>query len=154
MRTREDAMAEIERVTDPVKEGVFFLLDLYLREIGEPDTGPAARARIAAAAAGDRIRFYAARRDREPIGLCSLTFAFSTFAGGAPVGWLEDVYVLPAHRGRGVARALLDRVFDEAGTEGCSSVVVGCADHDVPMYRALGFTARLGTLLSRVLVRG
>jgi GNAT superfamily N-acetyltransferase len=144
-------LAEIVRVFEPGSEGLFALLDRYLAEIGESVLDDDGRRRISEAMLGDRIRFFAALEAGAPIGICSLTLAWSTFAGGAPIGMLEDFYVLPEYRHRGVARSLVDRILAEARAEGCSSVVVGCTDSDEAMYRALGFTQRLGSLLSSVL---
>lgn len=154
-RTRSDVERppepKIIRVRDPDTEGVFPLLQGYAAEIGEPALEPAGEARVAEAIAADRIRFFVALRDGRPFGICSLTIAWSTFGGGRPFGMLEDFFVSPAHRGSGAARALAERVFAEAGDAGCASVVVGCADSDIPLYRSLGFSTRLGTMLARVL---
>ena len=43
---------------------------------------------------------------------------YSTWAGRSL--YLEDLYVQPAHRGRGVGTALLARVAGEAGRQGCA----------------------------------
>jgi len=41
----------------------------------------------------------------EPVGYCLLTSAFSTEAGGR-VQWIEELYIRPEWRGRGLAREL------------------------------------------------
>lgn len=144
-------MPEVHRVLDANWEGVLPLLQQYLAEIGEPPLDEAGAARVGNAIATDRIRFFAAHQDGRTVGICSLTFAWSTFAGGAPVGTLEDVYVAVEHRRRGIARVLVEQALAEAVAEGCSSVVVGCSEDDVAMYRSLGFSTRLGALLARIL---
>lgn len=145
---------DIVALTDPSAESPFDLLDGFLSEIGESPLDAPARDRIAAAIVDGRIAFFGARVDGELVGICSLTTAYSTFAGGAPMGILEDVYVVPERRRTGVARALVERVFEEARRLDCASVVVGCAESDVPLYRELGFALRLGAMLSNVLVSG
>src|SRR5438876_11931165 len=44
-----------------------------------------------------------------PAGFALYFFSFSTFKA-RPGLWLEDLFVLPEHRGRGVAKALLVRL--------------------------------------------
>ena len=61
---------------------------------------------------------------------------FSTFLG-IPGTWLEDLFVLPAHRGRGHGRALLDHL--RARTPG--RVEWAVLDWNEP---AIGFYNRLG----------
>jgi GNAT superfamily N-acetyltransferase len=61
---------------------------------------------------------------------------FSTFLG-VPGTWLEDLFVLPAHRGRGHGRALLDHL--RARTPG--RVEWAVLDWNEP---AIGFYNRLG----------
>jgi len=127
------------------------LLQAYLVEIGESPLDGDGVERVAQAVAAVRIRFFVAYAEARPVGIASLTCAWSTFGWGAPVGMLEDVYVAPAHRRQGVARLLAERVLAEASAEGCRSVVVGCSENDVPMYRALGFKTRLGAMLAAIL---
>lgn len=43
---------------------------------------------------------------------------FSSFTGRAGL-WLEDLYVRPAHRGKGAGKALLDRFLQIARERGC-----------------------------------
>ena len=57
----------------------------------------------------------------------------------------EDFYIRPEYRHQGIARALARFAFAESGV---SSLTVGCADCDLPMYRSLGFTVPLGNLLA------
>ena len=78
------------------------------------------------------------------MGCCSVTVGFSTF-NYKPCGVFEDFFVSPQYRHRGVARALVRCAFRESGV---GSLTVGCADCDTEMYRALGFSVRLGNLLA------
>jgi GNAT superfamily N-acetyltransferase len=146
----EEPIMEIIALTDPSVESPFDLLDGFLNEIGEAPLESSGRARIAAAIADGCITFFGARAGGAIVGISSLTTAYSTFAGGAPLGILEDVYVIPERRGTGVARALVSRVHEEARRRGCASVIVGCSEDDAPLYHKLGFTLRLGAMLSCV----
>jgi ribosomal protein S18 acetylase RimI-like enzyme len=69
------------------------------------------------------------------------------FAATARSNWngrlaLWHLYVEPAHRGRGVGRALLARVMDEAVASGADHVWLETSNLNVPavaFYRRLGF---------------
>ena len=73
-----------------------------------------------------------------------LTTTFSTFCYG-PCGVLEGFYILPAYRHQGIARELVRFAYENSGA---ASMIVGCADCDLPMYRSLGFTVPLGNMLA------
>ena len=56
--------------------------------------------------------------------------------------WVEELYVVPEERRRGVARALLARLCDEARRQGVRAVeleVVSTQAAAFALYRALGF---------------
>jgi aminoglycoside 6'-N-acetyltransferase I len=68
---------------------------------------------------------------------------------GLEYGWvaeLEDLYVVPDHRGTGVARALVEASARWAGDQGCAALLVtvtpqGQEAHDLMgFYRHLGFS--------------
>jgi GNAT superfamily N-acetyltransferase len=141
---------EIVRISEPVAEGLPELLAAFLAEIGEPVPGADAHERVAAAIDADAIRFFGAREAGRLVGMASLTTAWTTYGGGAPFGILEDAYVVPAWRGKGVIRALVERVLEDAREQGLVSVVGTCSEDDVGMYKSLGLTERLGTMLARV----
>ena len=99
---------------------------------------------MAAAIQNGQIIFYGAWNDDTLIGCCSITAGFSTF-DYAQSGVFEDFYICPGYRHRGIARQLVHYAYQESGV---SSLTVGCADCDVPMYQALGFSIPLGNLLA------
>jgi len=62
---------------------------------------------------------------------------------GGTVLWIEELYVVPEARRTGVARALLERICDEArrrGVRGVDLEVVPTQAAAFALYRALGFT--------------
>jgi GNAT superfamily N-acetyltransferase len=61
-----------------------------------------------------------------------------------PVGLVEDLFVEPAWRGRGISVALIDRCVADARHRGAGPVVIGSEPTDWPkgLYARLGFTPR------------
>jgi GNAT superfamily N-acetyltransferase len=76
----------------------------------------------------------------EPIGFALFFTSFSTFLGRRGL-WLEDLYVQPAWRGRGVGEALLRRGARLAVERGCGRYEWSVLDWNEP---AIGFYRRLG----------
>jgi len=76
----------------------------------------------------------------EAIGFALWFYTFSTFTGRAGL-YLEDIYVLPEHRGQGVGRAIFRYLASQALAEGCPRLEWAVLDWNTP---ALGFYARLG----------
>lgn len=135
---------EYKRISASEMDDLWALQQLYKAEIGEDAPEAAGKARLAAALEADAIRFYGAWEGETLVGCCSVTVGFSTFAY-RPSGVFEDFYIRPAYRHTGIARPL---VLFARQNSGVSTLTVGCADCDVPLYSALGFTLRLGNLLA------
>lgn len=125
-------------------DSLWELQKAYKAEIGEDEPGGPERSRLAAAMEKGQILFYGAWDGAGLIGCCSITVGFSTF-NYAPSGVFEDFYIRPAYRHQGIARRLVTYARRESGVR---SLTVGCADCDVRMYQALGFTVPLGNLLA------
>ena len=103
--------------------------------------------RMEQAIADGQITFFAAKRLNRPVGICSVSSCFSTFCCKRS-GIFDDFYVEPAFRHQGVARTLAAAAQEFCRMQGYASVMVGCADCDTELYRALGFETRLGTMLA------
>jgi GNAT superfamily N-acetyltransferase len=59
--------------------------------------------------------------------------------------YLAELYVVPARRGQGLGRALMDAALDLARTTGADRIELGTSDDDGParaLYESLGFTNR------------
>ena len=135
---------ECRRMTVCDMDALWDLHKRYKTEIGEETPDEEQKGRLTDAVEKGAILFYGAWEDGKLIGCCSVTVGFSTF-DYLPSGVFEDFYVCPEHRHQGVARRLVGFAYRESGV---SSLTVGCADCDVRMYRALGFTIQLGNLLA------
>lgn len=82
-----------------------------------------------------------AERNGEVAGSLMVTYEWSDWRNGR-FWWIQSVYVLPAHRRRGVYRVLHDKVRDMARADGqaCGLRLYVERDNDGAMatYRALG----------------
>jgi GNAT superfamily N-acetyltransferase len=76
----------------------------------------------------------------ESVGFALFFTNFSTFLG-LPGIYLEDLFVRPAHRGRGVGRALFEHLARLARERGCGRLEWAVLDWN---ETAIGFYERLG----------
>ena len=132
------------RIGSSCMEQLWELQKAYKAEIGEDAPTEQNRAQLQDALCQGQILFYGAWDGETLIGCCSVTVGFSTFLY-APSGVFEDFYIRPGYRHQGIARALVQFAREDSGV---SSLTVGCADCDLPMYQALGFSIPLGNLLA------
>ena len=78
--------------------------------------------------------------DREPVGFALFFRNFSTFLG-QPGIYLEDLFVDPEHRGKGIGKALLIRLAKIAVERGYGRLEWAVLDWNTPsieFYRSLG----------------
>jgi len=76
----------------------------------------------------------------EPVGFAVFFHNFSTFVG-RPGLYLEDLFVDPAHRGKGIGKALLVHLAKLAVERGCGRFEWAVLDWNTPsidFYRSLG----------------
>ena len=133
-----------QRMTDSQMDALWELHKKCKMEIGEDEPDLAGKDRLAEAIKAHRIFFFGAFDDEALVGCCSVTVGFSTF-NYLPSGVFEDFYICPEYRHKGIAHQLVQFARLESGV---SSLTVGCADCDVQMYKALGFSIPLGNLLA------
>jgi GNAT superfamily N-acetyltransferase len=84
-----------------------------------------------------------ARLDGTPAGFALFFHSYSTFLG-KPGVYLEDLFVAPEHRGKGIGKALLRRLAQIALARDCGRVEWAVLDWNAPsiaFYRALGAQA-------------
>ena len=135
---------EYRRLTVSDMEALWALQTAYKREIGEDEPTAEDKERLQSAMEAEKILFFGAFDGAKLIGCCSVTVGFSTFLY-APSGVFEDFYIRPAYRHKGIAKALVQFAREDSGV---STLTVGCADCDLDMYKALGFSIALGNLLA------
>ena len=78
--------------------------------------------------------------DGKEIGFALFFHNFSTFLGRAGI-YLEDLYVMPAYRGKGCGKALLKQLAKLAVERGCGRLEWWCLDWNRPsidFYLSLG----------------
>jgi GNAT superfamily N-acetyltransferase len=81
-----------------------------------------------------------AEQEGAAVGYALYFMSFSTFRG-QPGIWLEDLFVLPEHRGRGIGKALLASVARIAVAHGCGRLEWSVLNWNAPaidFYRGLG----------------
>lgn len=81
-----------------------------------------------------------AEEDGTSVGFALFFHNFSTFLG-LPGVYLEDLFVVPEHRGRGIGRALLRQLARVARDRGCGRLEWSVLDWN---RDAIGFYERLG----------
>jgi GNAT superfamily N-acetyltransferase len=118
----------------------------FVRELAaferEPDAVEASEDSLAEALFGAHPAAEAviAEADGAPVGFALFFHNFSTWTGRRGL-YLEDLYVTPAARGRGVGRALLRHLAGVALDRGCARFEWAVLDWNVDaiaVYRAVG----------------
>ena len=80
----------------------------------------------------------------DPVGLAVLRFRPSLWQAALEC-YLEELYVVPDHRGQGIGRALMDAAIDVARREGAGDMSLATGEDDVTaraLYESLGFSNR------------
>ena len=100
----------------------------------------AADLRAALLVASPRVAALLAEVDGRAVGFALWFHTFSTFTGKSGL-YLEDIFVEPAYRGRGIGRAIFRHLAQQAIAEGCARFEWAVLDWNEP---ARNFYASLG----------
>ena len=124
-------------------EAIGRLLDAFNREFDDPTPG--------AAALADRVRTLLPAGELTvllagdgPDAVAVLRFRPSLWEEGLDC-YLEELYVVPERRGRGLGRAIMEAAIELARVEGAVAMDLGTNETDVAaraLYESLGFTHR------------
>lgn len=125
-------------------EELMCLQKAYKVEIGEEMPAEEELESLKNAIEKEWIHFYGCIWDGSLVACCSICLTYSTFHYGQS-GVLEDFYIRPEYRHKGIARKLVKYAYERSGA---GALTVGCADCDRPMYQAIGFKISLGNMLA------
>ena len=101
---------------------------------------------IAAALFGDASRLFCdiAEWNGEPAGFSTWFLNYSTFRGNHGI-FIEDLFVRPAYRGRGIGKALMARLAHRCAKEGygrCEWAVLDWNSPSIAFYKSIGAQER------------
>jgi GNAT superfamily N-acetyltransferase len=101
---------------------------------------------IAEALFGDNPRAFCdiAEWEGEPVGFAVWFYTYSTFSGRHGI-WLEDLFVRPGQRGRGIGKALMARLARRCLDEGLPRLAWWVLNWNEPsrvFYRSIGAKAQ------------
>lgn len=137
-------------IRDAIREDVPAILGL-VRELAEYEREPQAvvateadfQAALFPQCGESRVYAHVAERAGTVVGMALWFVTFSTWTGRHGI-WLEDLYVVPQHRGAGLGRRLvatLAAICDERGYARLDWSVLDWNEPSLAFYRALGASA-------------
>jgi ribosomal protein S18 acetylase RimI-like enzyme len=129
------------------------LIGALAREEGTaPATQDGIAATVTALIENETSNFVLATLDDEPVGCVQIAWRVSTWQA-APYAYLEDVYVVPAHRGRGVGRRMLTTAMQHIAERGAVQIMLDVRMENPDarrLYEHLGFKHADSILMKRV----
>jgi ribosomal protein S18 acetylase RimI-like enzyme len=138
-------VAAVRRATEADAGGVGRLLHDFNAEFDEPTPGPgvlAERVRVLLGAGDTAILVGGAGPD----GLAVLRFREAIWTEALEC-YLAELYVVPARRGHGLGRALMEAAIELARERGATHMDLGTGEDDTAaraLYESLGFDNRGG----------
>jgi ribosomal protein S18 acetylase RimI-like enzyme len=137
--------AQIRRAGTGDAEAVGRLLHDFNTEFNEPTPGPdALAARVRTLLEGGDTTILVA--GTAPDGIAVLRFREAIWADALEC-YLAELYVVPARRGHGIGRALMEAAIEAARAEGATHMDLGTGEDDAAaraLYESLGFSNREG----------
>lgn len=124
----------------PVRPGDCPLILRFIRDLAEYERAleevEATEAQLQALLFGDNPKVHGliCESDGEAVGFALYFYNFSSWLGRLGI-FLEDLYVDPAHRGKGAGKALLQHLARQAVAEGCGRFEWNVLDWNEPAIR-------------------
>ncbi len=132
------------------------LIAALAREEGSEPCAPAAMESVVRGLIESEASvFLLALRDHEPVGCLHIAWRPSTWQG-TPYAYLEDVYVVPAVRGSGIGRQLLQTAFAHAERRGAAQIMLDVRQDNPAaqrLYMRLGFEDSGSIILKRAVAK-
>jgi aminoglycoside 6'-N-acetyltransferase I len=146
---------DIRRVGPDAFDEAFYLLERFFREEGFGTPAEAMRSSLRTMLVNPNSAVFVARQEGNAVGVATVTTSVGIEYGRSAE--LDDLYVLPEARGRGIAGTMIEAVCSWCRGEGVTAVLVtvtqeGEANHQLlDYYRRRGFTNTGRLILERAL---
>jgi GNAT superfamily N-acetyltransferase len=133
------------QIYQPVRPDLPIVLELLSLQFKEHQIEVSEKAlftAIEAILADERLGFFLlARLSEQAVGLACVSFCWTLEHGGRSA-WLDELYVLPEYRSRGIGGLLIKAVLQAAKAQGCAAVDLE-VDHEhrraEQLYQRFGF---------------
>jgi glucosamine-phosphate N-acetyltransferase len=76
--------------------------------------------------------------ENKVVGTATLLLQLNLSHGARPYGHIENVVTDSAYRGKGVGKALITYLLDEARKRNCYKVILDCSKANIPFYEKCG----------------
>jgi aminoglycoside 6'-N-acetyltransferase I len=146
---------DIRRTEIDEFDEALYLLERFFREAGLDTPAETMRSSLRAMIAGPGSAVFVARLEGKAVGVATVATSEGIEYGRSAE--LDDLYVLPQARGRGIAGALIEAVCSWCRGQGATVVLVtvtpqGAAEHKLlDYYQRRGFMNRGRLILERAL---
>lgn len=94
-----------------------------------------------------------AEMDGKIVGTGIIFYYASVPSSSNPTGknaYVTSLFVEPSLRGQGVARSIMERLIEKAGSRGYKVIMLNASDMGKPLYEKMGFTDIQGGMILRV----
>jgi len=133
------------QIYQPALPDLPIILELLSLQFEEHQIGVSEKAlstAIKAMLAEPRLGFFLmARFGEQAVGLACVSFCWTLEHGGKSA-WLDELYVLPEYRSRGIGGLLIEAVLQTAKAQGCAAIDLE-VDHEhrrvEQLYQRFGF---------------